>query len=212
MKKLIVFSLGLLVSISALAQQESSKSDSKIALGLKAGLTFPAYAISGANPSSIASSAFTSFYAGLTVDIPLLSALSIQPGVLLEGKGSSFSSSAGSGKMTPLYVEVPVNAIVGVEAGPGKFLIGAGPYWAWAVSGKLKVSGGGDRTLNIGSDATDDLKSMDWGINFLLGYQLKMGLALHVGYGLGLTNVQPNSAIDATYKSGVYSAGLGISF
>src|SRR5437868_6070437 len=61
--------------------------------------------------------ALTSFHVGGVVDVPLFSGLSIQPGLLLTGKGSKTQS----GKTTdnsyykatsnPLYLELPVNFV-----------------------------------------------------------------------------------------------------
>lgn len=214
MKKITLLSLILFTFFSGLAQRKdiNSKGDGSVAFGIKAGIAFPAFAISGASANSVASSSLSSFYAGIIVDIPIVSTLSIQPGLSLIGKGTSLASAGTTTKLTPLYLEIPINLIVGIPAGPGKFFLGSGPYWALGIMGEVKMTGKTNVNLKFGSDDTKDLELADYGLNFLLGYQLQNGLSINTGYGLGLANIQPNAAIDKIYKSGVFSLGLGFIF
>lgn len=212
-KSTATLSLILFTFFSGFAQSKDAEGDGSVAFGIKAGVTFPAFAISGATLEGVTSSSLTSYYAGVIVDIPIVNALSIQPGLSVIGKGTSLSSARGTTtKLTPLYLEIPINLIVGIPAGPGKFFLGAGPYWALGIVGNVKTTGKGDVDLKFGSGDTKNLKLTDYGLNFLLGYQLQNGLSINTGYGLGLTNIQPDAAIDKTYKSGVFSLGLGFIF
>ena len=213
MKKLILASFIAFVSATTFAQDKEVKKTERLSLGLKAGITFPAFAVSGGTTANdVTTSGLTSFYAGVLVNIPLGNILSIQPGVSLIGKGGSVKQSNVTTKTSPLYVEIPVNAVVGIEMGPGKVMIGAGPYYAFGVSGKVKVGDQAETDITFGTGATSTLKSTDWGVNFLLGYQLHNGIGLNVGYGVGLQNVQPDDSIKGTYKSGVFSAGISFLF
>jgi hypothetical protein len=60
--------------------------------------------------------------------------------------------------------------------------------------------------INFGEQG--DMSSIDFGMNFLLGYQLKNGLSVNAGYGLGLTNNYEN----LSSKNKVFSLGLGFAF
>ena len=140
---------------------------------------------------------------------------------------------------TPLYLEIPVNLIANFEAGPGKVFVGAGPYLSFGIGGKAKgvatfndnpvdpFIGSSDdnntynydRSLKFGTnsstDKSKDLKSLDFGLNFLLGYQLTNGLSINGGYGLGLTNIDADSGIEGnkeSVKNSVISVGLGFTF
>ena len=172
------------------------------------------------------------------MNIPVHSMLSVQPGLTLIGKGGKSSvvdTSIGfdlnrSVELTPMYLEIPVNLIANFEAGPGKVFVGAGPYLSFGIGGKLKAVEtvfGSDITSDITSvgdikfgtnsstDKSKQLKSLDFGLNFLLGYQLTNGLSINGGYGLGLTNIDADSGIEgnkASVKNSVISVGLGFAF
>ena len=60
----------------------------------------------------------------------------------------------------------------------------------------------------------DNLKSVDFGVNFLAGYQLSSGLNFGAGYGLGLTNLTPTSTSSTNVEQNnrVLSFTLGYAF
>ncbi len=240
MKKTILLGAIALISLSTFAQDKSD--NSRITYGVKAGVTFPTFSTSGDDFNGYSVKSITSFYVGGIVNIPVHSMLSVQPGLTLIGKGSKLTSStqlpAGADfyiQQTPLYLEVPVNLVASFEAGPGKVFVGAGPYLSFGIGGKIKavttldgsVPAGAEganfnKDLKFGTNSSStsasdskNLKSLDFGLNFLLGYQLTNGLSINGGYGLGLTNISPNTDIEgnkASLKNSVISVGLGFAF
>ena len=90
----------------------------------------------------------TSFQAGFIGDISLGQFVSLQPGLLVTGKGSKTQSGettdANYFKATsnPIYLEVPLNLVFkfGAKDGPN-FFAGAGPYLAVGIAGKNKTEG-----------------------------------------------------------------------
>ena len=230
MKKTILLGAIALISLSTFAQDKSD--DSRITYGVKAGVTFPT--VTGGD----AIKSITSFYVGGMVDIPVSSMFSVQPGLSFIGKGyieeldySAFGLPEGDVVLTfksnPFYIEIPVNLVAKFEAGPGKLFVGAGPYVSFGVAGKLKRTFSGtqladlragdsivaDQLKDVEADlkfgTNKDLKSLDFGLNFLLGYQLTNGLSINGGYGLGLTGIKTDSA---SIKNSVISVGLGFAF
>jgi hypothetical protein len=177
----------------------------------------------------------TSFQAGLLVDIPIISILSFQPGVLFTGKGSKTQSGDQSGNTwykatsNPYYIEVPANFIFKTPTGPVKFFAGAGPYVAIGVAGKNKTEGkvlgtsfnnekdiewsnDDPTTLNYEEGAGYGiLKRFDYGLNGIAGIQFTKAV-LSVGYGHGLAKLQSgsNSSADDKNKHRVFSFTLGI--
>lgn len=152
---------------------------------------------------------------------------SIQPGLTLLGKGAKnkFSESyngstyTSTDKLSTMYIELPVNAIVNFNAGSGKIFVGAGPYYGIAISDKNKskytVDGQTsteEEDIKFGKGDDKDLKRGDFGLNFLAGYQLSNGFNIHAGYGLGLSNI--NNEDSGSYKASnrVFSVGVGFSF
>ncbi len=232
MKKTILLGAIALISFSAFAQDTS---DDGITYGVKAGVTFPT--VSATDIVDVTVKSITSFYVGGVVNIPVHSMLSVQPGLTLIGKGGKLSgvdTSTGvdvntSVELTPMYLEIPVNLIANFEAGPGKVFVGAGPYLSFGIGGKLKAEStafgqpvSDSKDIKFGTNSTStsasdskDLKSLDIGLNFLLGYQLTNGLSINGGYGLGLTNISPNTDLPnnkESVKNSVISVGLGFTF
>lgn len=168
----------------------------------------------------------TTFNAGVLADVPLADILSLQPGIVLTGKGSKASaSSLGVGvtnTFNPLYIEVPVNVVVKLPlGGDSRVFLGAGPYGAIGIGGKSKYTIGSenfenysDHNIKFGDSNSDDLKSFDFGLNGLAGIEVSR-LILGVNYGLGLSKISPNqndnNANDRN-KYRVFSINAGIRF
>lgn len=151
----------------------------------------------------------TTFNAGVVADLPLSTLISIQPGLVLEGKGAKVTHYYSIGgevpasdnlKMNPLYLELPVNFVVKLPVTTGtNFFVGAGPYGALGIGGKYKAtatvagaSGETTRNIKFGSSNGDDLKSFDYGINALAGLEIDR-VMLGVNYGYGLSKIVPNT-------------------
>lgn len=215
------------VGMSAFAQNGPVK------FGVKAGATFPNFSISG-DASGDDFKTTTSFYVGGTVTFPVSDRFSLQSGLSFIGKGTESDNVSdieaeagvtvtGKAKINPLYLELPVNAIVNFEAGNGKFFVGAGPYVAMGIAGKVKVTGsatgnGSTATATVkedikfGTGDDDLLKRGDFGLNFLAGYELNNGFNIQAGYGLGLSNLLDVDSNIASMKNRVLSIGVGYSF
>jgi hypothetical protein len=114
------------------------------------------------------------------------------------------------------YLELPVNLAYAVEAGNGRFVIGAGPYAAYGLSAKakIKVSALGqseeeEEDFEFGS-GDDQVKRMDFGANFMAAYIMHNGLMLKVNYSLGLTNLSNTS--DSDWKNRYFGVTVGYFF
>ncbi len=168
----------------------------------------------------------TTFNVGIIGDVPLADVLSVQPGLVLSGKGSKASGSfAGISNTTifnPLYLEVPVNVVVKLPLATGtRLFFGAGPYGAVGIGGKWKGTTlvGGDaasqtsRTIKYGNDNDADLKAFDYGLNGLAGVEISR-LMVGVNYGLGLAKIFPNQDDNSNDKNKyrVFSVNVGIRF
>jgi hypothetical protein len=229
MKKLMLS----LLAVAGLGLAASAQTNNDIKIGVKAGVTFPTFGVSGTDNAGYQQKMSTSFYIGGTVDIPVSDIFSVQPGLSLIGKGgktdysyynaepgNTFTATANS-KISTMYIELPVNAVFNFDIGNGKFFVGAGPYYAMAISGKNKstatLSGGGinvnesdEEDIKFGEDGT--MKRGDFGVNFLAGYQLSNGFNIHAGYGLGLSNIDYADTNKSKVTNRVLSVGVGFSF
>ena len=154
---------------------------------------------------------------GVSAEIPIASSLVFRPELNFIQKGGKQSESA-SGfssetKLTMNYLELPLN-VVYKFSGSGLFA-GAGPSIGYGFSGKAKSK------TTFGSTTTEDntdikfdgeknptdgkahLKALDFGANFLVGYQFSNNLVLKANYTLGLSNINPQD------NSSLKNTGLG---
>lgn len=144
------------------------------------------------------------FRAGLMADIPLTDRLSVRPQLLYSVKGgnvdvgtfvanaiarvlpnSTFSIGTSISKVVVNYIELPVMAMYGFKARPGRLVVGAGPYAAVAVGGTIN-----GEPINFD---TSNFRKHDLGVTASLGYELPVGLTVSAYYAHGLTNYSKNS-------------------
>lgn len=168
----------------------------------------------------------TIFNVGVLADVPLAPVLSLQPGVVLTGKGAKASGSFADVTYTktfnPLYIEVPVNVVVKLPLGnDSRIFFGAGPYGAVGVGGKWKntldggeLSSTSDDKIKFGNSDSDQLKTFDYGLNGMAGVEISR-LMLGVNYGLGLSKIFPNQTDNGANdknKYRVFSINVGVRF
>jgi Outer membrane protein beta-barrel domain len=177
-----------------------------------------------------------SFNVGVMGRIPITSMFSIESGALLTGKGSKAETYFNGGndyiktKFNPLYIEVPLNAVVKIplEKGSNVFFH-AGPYAAIGIGGKsrqdakfgplmssstsnIKFSNDDPLTSEEEDAAYDRLKRFDMGLNFGGGVQFGR-VILKANYGLGLTKInstESNNNADDKNKYRTLSFSVGI--
>lgn len=176
-----------------------------------------------------------SFQAGIIGDIHLADFVSLQPGLLVTGKGSKTQSGNPSdanyykATSNPIYIEVPLNLVLKAPMGDDtKFFAGAGPYLAIGVAGKNKTEGkilGGGFTSEKNIEWSNDdpttlnyeegagfgiMKRFDYGLNGTAGIETK-NVVLSANYGLGLAKLQSgsNSSEDDKNKHRVLSFTIG---
>lgn len=209
MKKLSIFIIAFLAFTGVYAQNSS------LGFGLKAGVNFPKYNFSGSNSSYETNSA-TNFHVTAFLDAPMAGGfLSVQPGISLQGKGAELvNNNFGTVTQNTMWLEVPVNLVAKMPLGhSGNFFVGAGPYVGFGLSGKNKYDsdwGSTETEFEFGKDGT--LKSTDFGVNIIAGFQLSQGLMIHGGYGMGLTDIRASNNEyfpDNTLTNRVWTVGLG---
>jgi hypothetical protein len=217
MKKIFLVAFALVIGGATIAQTTTSSSV-KSRFGLKGGLSLPKYKYvnNDANTSNETETT-TNFHLTGYADVPVSNLFSIQPGISLQGKGAKyFDNGTTQVEDNILAIEVPVNLLVNLPAGPGHLFIGGGPYAGFNISGQREVISGttSESKLDIGNNSGDDLKALDFGVNFLAGYQLNSGLNFGAGYGLGLTNLRPTStsATNVEQNNRVLSFSIGYAF
>ncbi|HEX7366241.1 MAG TPA: porin family protein [Pelobium sp.] len=217
MKRLFLVAAALAFGGATFAQTNSAATTTRF--GLKGGVNLPKYKyVNDAAGTSNETETTVNFNLTGYADIPVGSYFSVQPGLSLQGKGAKYYQS-GTNKIEEnvLAIEVPVNLLLNLPAGPGKIYLGGGPYAGFNIAGQLKGTSGtatAERDLKFGNDSGDDLKALDFGINVLAGYQLSSGLNFGAGYGFGLTNLSPgsNSGTNLEKNNRLWSFTVGYAF
>jgi Outer membrane protein beta-barrel domain len=202
MKKYFLFAVAL-TSINTYAQKSQ--------LGFTGGTTIANYKMKSDGNDESLNSKF-GFTLGVIGNVPFGRNWSIQPGINWVQKGTKDEETiAGVTEKVALitnHIEVPVNFIY---TGKG-FFIGAGPSFAFGVSGKIKVDDGttkADEKVKFGNSDNDDIKPFDFGANAVAGYQFSSGFFIAANYNFGLSNLIPGDAQNSSVKSRYAGIKLG---
>ncbi len=180
----------------------------------------------------------TTFNVGLMHRFNVAPVFAIESGILLDGRGSKantyFTSSKDDNyyktKFNPLYLEIPLNAVIKLPIQNNmSVFINAGPYAAMGVAGKSKVE---SKLLGISSSSSENikfnndnpttsaqegaaynkLKRFDFGLN--LGGGVDLGAVLvKVNYGMGfdkISSMQTDNNSNDKNKYRTLSLSLGI--
>lgn len=134
---------------------------------------------------------------GVMAEIPINKKFSFQPEIMYSMQG--FSTGNGNDDLVNLnYLNVPLMGKYYVTKG---FSIEAGPQIGFLLSAK-----------NDGNDVKNNFKTLDFGVNFGLGYKLKNGLNFGARYNLGIANINDISGSSNTFRNGVIQASIGYFF
>lgn len=226
--KLLVLAVTVTIAGTAMAQVD---------LGIKAGLNLSTLNIQDQNGNHITGTQLTpGANVGLTFDIPIGYEFFMQPAALFSMKGAKLTynandywwqdgSTAQNGDYTRINtynIEVPVNFIYKPQAGNGHFMIGVGPYFAYAAGGNYKsVFNGTTKTgkMEFINDYAKDNgagntlvfgRPFDVGGNILFGYEFANRVSLQLNGQTSFTNLEPR---DNGNRNGAVlrNGGLGIS-
>ena len=178
----------------------------------------------------------TTFNVGFMSRFDLSKIFDLESGLLLTGRGSKaetyFNGSSDYVKSTfnPVYIEVPLNAVVRVPLAMGSHLFfHAGPYIAIGIAGKSKMESRVGPLVSTSSSAIkfsnddpftskqddaayDKLKRFDFGMNLGGGLQFKH-LILKANYGLGFSKInstESNNTVNDKNKYRTASLSVGI--
>ena len=127
----------------------------------------------------------TSVHLGLLAEIIVSDKFSVQPELLYSGQGSSDNRAPGFSRIKLDYITLPVLGKFGLT---DKLSFEAGPQLGLLVSAKNKTD---DANAKI-----DGVKTLDFGLNAGLEYELSSGVIFQGRYNLGLTDTGLVEAID----------------
>lgn len=166
----------------ALALALVFSSNAQISFGAKAGVNFAKLTGDIANAKSR-----TSFVFGAMAEIPITEKFSFQPELLYSSQGAKGEETDFDGtykeELKFDYLNLPLMAKYYVAE---NFSLEVGPQIGFLLSAKEEY----DYPDESGSeDVKDSLESIDFVLNFGLGYKLDNGLNFGARYNLGLSNI-----------------------
>jgi Outer membrane protein beta-barrel domain len=216
-----------------------------IALAIATTVSSQTYLLGGVNIANITKNAsgetqdnngLVSFNAGLLHRFDLTSVVDFETGLLLTGKGAKAETFFNGGNdyvrstFNPIYLEVPLNAIIKVtDINKSGLFVHGGVYGAVGVAGKAKTSSKfgilssqseGSIVFNNDDPFTSEqedanynkLKRFDFGANFGVGVQTKPVL-VRLNYGLGLAKIgSTESNNNADDKNKFRTLSLSLAF
>lgn len=230
LKSVLVAIAAVTISGTAMAQVE---------IGVRAGANFSNVTMKDGNDKKADTKLQPGFHAGVTFDIPVADEFYVQPGALFSTKGFKTTRSSdildydGETRWNASYIEVPINFIYKPALGSGRMLLGAGPYIAYGLGGKVKsddniswgdggVSNSNSTKLEFINDYTDRsndrypyAKPFDAGANLLVGYEFANNFSVQLNGQLGLMNIVPKfdgKKPDATMKNSQFGVSVGYKF
>lgn len=156
------------------------------------------------------------YHIGGFMEMELTKELYFQPGLLVSQKGYGYSFDFGLGSVDatvkPVFLEIPLN--VGYryhEKRADWSLVGqAGPYLGYAFMGKKKADSESE-DIKFGSDSESDMKPLDFGLNFALGFEYNQLFGMF-NYGFGMANLVPEGDGDNKISNGVIGISVGYKF
>ncbi len=143
---------------------------------------------------------------GLQLEVPLCKngRFSFQPDMhyIQKGAGDIPTTPTINKSYTALrYAELAPNFVYNFKAGKGgTFYLGGGPYVAFNLpSKKVTRAPGADKVetdVSFGNAVANDLRGVDYGGNFVMGYRLGNGIFVSVNYIQGGRNLVPKDKTD----------------
>ena len=178
MKKIVILTVALFTFVSV--------SDAQLKFGVKAGANMSNFSTESNIIDQVKGA--TSYQFGILLQAKALG-FAIQPEVLYSVKGGEFNNSTLSGilsgtdiKFQSQNIEIPVNLQLGLEAGPARVFLQAGPYVSFLTSALINDSRDNYETVK------DYISTFDYGVGAGVGAEL-LGLQLTVKYDWGLSNL-----------------------
>jgi hypothetical protein len=201
MKKAIILAIAVFIAGAANAQQ----------FGIKGGANFANIIKTG--DENFNTELKTGFNAGIFVEIPIVSVLSIAPELMFSQKGYKTSGTsllfgANEYSVTTNFIEVPILAKFNAT---NKFSIVVGPQVSFLTATTEKFTQGSDTYKNTIREENDNLKKSLFGGVGGINIGLSESLSLHGRYAIDFQKNNENGTSETPlYKNQVFQASLAI--
>jgi len=211
-------------SFALRAQTKTTTSgDQSTTFGIRAGVNFTNITGKDYSDKDLDNKIKTGFNVGVNAEVPIAPDFYVQPGLLVSTKGAK-NKADNDIKLNLTYLELPINLLYKPALGPGKLLLGVGPYVAYAIGGKYTDANGKKTDIKFENSisATEYLsgtlfiKHFDFGGNLLAGYEMSNNLSIQLNAQLGMTKINPKiegvSNDHTKLKNTTFGVSLGYRF
>lgn len=151
----------------------------------------------------------TSLHVGVVAEIVISDKFSFQPELLYSAQGAKYKETGDEETYKLDYLNLPLMAKFYVGEG---FSLEAGPQIGFLLSAEVDWEEDGDS----GSvDIKDEVKGIDFGINFGVGYKTESGLNFGARYNLGLADLNDSEMLEGgsfKWHNGVIQVSVGYFF
>ncbi|MBL7707042.1 MAG: PorT family protein [Taibaiella sp.] len=200
MKKIV-----LLAATAAIAQTGFSQ----ISIDPEVGVNFSNTRSKVEGMDAVTGDVKTGFSGGVGVNFGLSGDFYLRPGVYYQSLGDK--DDAANSVRSLHYLRIPVNVGYNytISKSAGSIFAEVGPYIGYAIAGQDKVDILGVEVkddIKFG-DKVPELKPLDYGVNFGLGYESPWGVYIKGGYGLGLASM--SNIEDISYTNNHFNISLG---
>lgn len=209
----------------------AANAQDKIAFGVRAGVNVNTLSYSGDPESEMDLKSRAGFHVGAVMDWNFAGSFYLQPGVYFTTRGAKYEqtyadegdSYSYSEKYNMSYLQIPVLASYRLTVSQSvKIDINAGPYAAFGLGGKLKITDDDySEKFDIFGKSTDeetrgDFKRFDAGLRFGVGASIRK-FYVGVAYDLGLTNLARTGddaqwGKDTKFRNGSFLVSVGYNF
>lgn len=194
-KKILLISC---LFITMMVSGQKLRKDQGLRLGVKGGLNVSNFIGDGMEGTN--NTYRTSVHLGVLTEIIVSDKFSIQPELLYSGQGYSGNATPGFSRSKYNYLNFPVMGKIYVTE---KLNIEAGPQVGFLLYSKERTD-----TEII---TYKNQKTVDFGINVGLAYELDNGVFFQTRYNLGLSNINSGSdAVAKKYSNSVIQFSVGL--
>ncbi len=159
------------------------------------------------------------FHLGAAMDIPLKNNFSIETGLFMTTKGNKIEyalmGADYESTLSLYYIDIPITPKYTYNFGDFAISGAIGPYVGIGLSGKAK-----SETFALGQkvseeediefgDGDDDMKRLDYGLSFGLGFEYK-SILFGFSYDLGLQNLSNVESLDTKHRVIKFSLGYSL--
>lgn len=217
-----LISLILIFTLTIFLAEAQSGSGGKTSFAILGGVNLQNLNGKNMNGDKLENDMIIGYHAGVNIQFPVAPEFYFQPGLMFSTKGAENTESSLTSTYKLSYVELPLNFVYKGQVGNGYFMLGFGPYIAFAIDGKAILEGGSvtvekDIEFKKVVEAGDDplavyINPLDAGANLFFGFELPAGLFLQLNTQLGLLDINPeDKRILGDNKSLLKNTGYGLS-